>query len=90
MKRGTNINTHEADLRDQVGARRSLHAPPRCSEARLPQRQPAGPAGALEVRYRGAAGAVLRRNHTPGSGASACVVEIGKSGDVGTRDCQTP
>ena len=25
-----------------------------------------------------------------GSGASACVVEIGKSGDVGTRDCQTP
>ena len=55
--RGTVQCACAADVR-QVGARRSLNAPPRCPEARLPQIQPAlhRRAGALEVRYRGAAG----------------------------------
>ena len=60
----------------QVGARRSLHAPPRCPEARLPQIQSAGDrAGALGVCYHRVLRAVLKK-HTPGTlqaaGAGAC------------------
>ena len=67
----------------QVGARRSIHVPPRCPEARLPQIQPAGE----QERLKGAMGlrqAVLRK-HTPGSGTVVPMVETGECGDVGTR-----